>query len=155
MAEQARQRYYVHGDENEKTHGIYYCDICDGFLPEEHFSCHMEYHGNIKRYEYSMEKLKKNLKNGTCVDPRINEVTNLFAHLKTPSESEFFQWLVKQIKRDDFVGDIARDAKADEEFPIYSSSKKEIESYLSFHVGTNDVVKKAFRMAWSEFISHK
>lgn len=59
----------------------------------------------------------------------------------------FSEWLTKQKRRNDLVGDIARDAAADPTFPR-SGSKAVHERYFD---PLPDPVRFAFGHAWSEY----
>jgi uncharacterized protein YozE (UPF0346 family) len=46
------------------------------------------------------------------------------------ARSTFYSWLCQQIKRNDVIGDLARDASLDRTFPQQENSYLEIKSYL-------------------------
>jgi uncharacterized protein YozE (UPF0346 family) len=63
----------------------------------------------------------------------------------------FYQWLLPQIDRPDRVGDIARDAVIDEQFPRESNLYEEIKSYLDSQ-GACSAAIESFKESWLEYI---
>jgi len=63
----------------------------------------------------------------------------------------FYQWLLPQIERPDRVGDIARDAVVDEQFPRESNQYEEIKSYLDSQ-GACSAAIESFKEGWLEYI---
>jgi len=63
----------------------------------------------------------------------------------------FYQWLLPQIDRPDRVGDIARDAVNDNQFPRESIYYEEIESYL-LSVGACTAAIESMKESWLEYI---
>lgn len=60
----------------------------------------------------------------------------------------FYQWLLSQIDRPDRVGDVARDAAHDQEFPRDSNQYEEIERYL----GAYSAALESFKQGWLEYL---
>jgi hypothetical protein len=58
----------------------------------------------------------------------------------------FSSWLLRQVGRNDPIGDVAREAKADPEFPR-TGSVENIEAYVSLHgcSGAVEALRKAIR----------
>jgi uncharacterized protein YozE (UPF0346 family) len=50
-----------------------------------------------------------------------------------PVAASFYLWLVMQADRDDWIGDVARDAKEDTLFPKEETSYQRLQSYLIWH----------------------
>jgi len=63
----------------------------------------------------------------------------------------FFQWLLPQLERPDRVGDIARDAEADKDFPKRSNNYGEIESYL-YSAGACAAAIESLKIGWLEYL---
>ncbi len=63
----------------------------------------------------------------------------------------FYQWLLPQIDRPDRVGDIARDAVADNDYPRNSNQFQEIEFYLHSQ-GACSTAIESFKEGWLEYI---
>jgi len=63
----------------------------------------------------------------------------------------FYQWLLPQIDRPDRVGDIARDAVNDNQFPRESIYYEEIKSYL-VSLGACTAVKESMKESWLEYL---
>lgn len=149
------KRYYVHGDLSEDTPGTYFCAICDSFESRVHFDDteHVE-----KRAEWYTRKLESWKNRGSRKEARrpanaeniLAAAANDDIKKAKESRSPFYRWLLKQVERDDLVGDLARDVKDDRGFPFAVRAKKEIESYLSWKSGRQKVLE-AFKEAWSEF----
>jgi uncharacterized protein YozE (UPF0346 family) len=67
------------------------------------------------------------------------------------SRSAFHCWLEQQLKRNDPVGDLARDVKGDRKFPIAEGSRQETwKAYLERSGAVPEAIR-AFREAWREF----
>lgn len=60
----------------------------------------------------------------------------------------FYQWLLSQIDRPDRVGDIARDAAVDEDFPRDCNQYEELENYLEGHLPAIESLKQG----WLEYL---
>lgn len=63
----------------------------------------------------------------------------------------FYQWLLSQIDRPDRVGDVARDAAIDEEYPRKSNQYAEIKSYLDSQ-GACQAAIESFKEGWLEYL---
>ena len=63
----------------------------------------------------------------------------------------FYRWLVSQIDRPDRIGDAAKDANADQNFPREKSQIEEIKSYLNSH-GACSAAIESFKEGWLEYI---
>lgn len=62
---------------------------------------------------------------------------------------QFTEWLIGQCHRDDMVGDLARDVRADRNWPSHG----DLRSYTGY-VDRNSTIKKAtkaLRIAWVEY----
>jgi hypothetical protein len=64
----------------------------------------------------------------------------------------FSQWLRKQHKRDDAIGDLARDMKQDREWPrIRKETLDRYESYLKYERYAYEKAIITLRAAWQEW----
>jgi len=63
----------------------------------------------------------------------------------------FYRWLLSQIDRPGRVGDIARDAAVDEEYPRESDQYEELRSYLDSH-GASSAAIESFKEGWLEYL---
>ena len=63
----------------------------------------------------------------------------------------FYQWLLSQINRPDRVGDVARDAAADDKFPKGKHQYEEIKSYLD-SIGACSAAGESFKQGWLEYL---
>lgn len=66
----------------------------------------------------------------------------------------FYNWLKKQDKRDDPVGDLAVDAQRDPTFPRAATSKEQVIEYIyrkNLSIGMYPLVKDAIKEAWKEY----
>lgn len=52
------------------------------------------------------------------------------------------------------LGDLAKDAKADKDFPNQSSNKKEIQNYLDY-IGACSGAMEAFEVSWKAYEAYK
>ena len=66
-----------------------------------------------------------------------------------PVRGRFYRWLMRQLERDDPIGDLARDIKRDSAFPA-SGSLLEIRLHLG-SLGACGEAVRALDEAWSEF----
>lgn len=65
------------------------------------------------------------------------------------SDIEFKYWLMEQVDRDDPIGDLANDVKADKSEPIDSSS---FDGWYSFMASKfSHAALSAFEEAWTEY----
>jgi uncharacterized protein YozE (UPF0346 family) len=62
----------------------------------------------------------------------------------------FFDWLSEQRERHDPVGDFARDAWQDAQFPRCVSSREDLITYME-NRGAREDAREAAREAWDEF----
>lgn len=79
----------------------------------------------------------------------MTKINPLYGKWVLPTGYHDLGWLKKQIKRQDPVGDLSRDAARDPDFP-----KKGIrEMYLDYLriKGACEAARKAFRKAWREY----
>lgn len=65
--------------------------------------------------------------------------------------ANFYQWLLSQIDRPDRIGDVARDAAIDDEFPRESTLYEEIKRYLS-SLGASTSAIESFHAGWLEYL---
>lgn len=63
----------------------------------------------------------------------------------------FYQWLLPQVDRHDRVGDIARDAVVDKQFPRESNQYEEIKSHLD-SLGACAAAIESFKEGWLEYL---
>ena len=66
--------------------------------------------------------------------------------------SDFYIWLMHQIERDDWIGDFARDARGDKTFPIVETNYWTIINTLECNHSVCREARKAFTMAYREFM---
>lgn len=65
--------------------------------------------------------------------------------------SLFFRWLLQQTTRDDVIGDLARDAKSDVEFPRQAIDYKTLAGYLRWHPHACRKSRAALALAFHEW----
>jgi uncharacterized protein YozE (UPF0346 family) len=65
-------------------------------------------------------------------------------------EKMFYEWLTEQRDRHDPVGDFARDAWQDAQFPHGVSSRQDLISYMESR-GAREDAREAAREAWDEY----
>jgi len=65
----------------------------------------------------------------------------------------FVEWVAKQKKRDDVVGDIAEDVLSDERFPIAVDTYKEYIAYIKTKTSDAQVISAA-KEAWKEYTQY-
>lgn len=150
-------RHYFHGDEVEGQAGHYYCAYCDWFVNEKHFS-EVSHSGTDKeRYDRSVKAWKVRKKNSQDNLQRPNGAHNLFSSIpkpKKPKTSPFYRWLVKQQDRDDPIGDLSKDVRRDNGFPLESSSLEILRNRLIGKSACDEAIQ-ALEEAHKEFKSNK
>lgn len=146
-----KSRFYVHGDEHEDLPGKFYCASCELFTNKEHFNIFKHAKPHLERYHICMLKLDTKIK-GSKKHRRPTNPHNLFTQthqIDTPAKKKsgpFYRWLQKQVERIDGVGDLARNARADESFPAETSSLIKLQDYYkdqSFDDESLDTLKEA------------
>lgn len=150
------RRHYVHGDQSESEPSQYYCASCDLFVPAGHFEA--EHAGETEeRFFASMRAWKRRPARTKISAHRPAAAKNLLAEAagqqraaREASRSSFHRWLKQQAKRNDPVGDLARDVKGDKRFPVAEGSRAGLQSYLESSGAIPDALR-AFRAAWREF----
>ncbi len=141
-------RYYLHGDKSETEQDSYFCAFCDAFLSRDHFSS--ESHSGKHRERLALTK--KSLANLTRYQrPRsAQNIIDTWPREIKPAKSKFYRWLLRQLYRDDPIGDLARDVKRDKSFPIASGSLKTIQAHLKSRRACDESLQ-ALEEAWSAF----
>lgn len=150
-------RYYVHGDLHEERPNTFYCARCDSFEPIEHFADAKHVSTRAERYERSLRSWADYSKNRNTKYYRPTDAQNIIADsaiadvkAAKAARSPFFRWLLRQDKRDDPIGDFARDAMRDLSFPRTTSSLESIRlRLLHMHAASEAIV--AFDEACTEF----
>lgn len=132
----APTRYYVHGDRHQERADLYYCARCELFDFAQHFNDEAHVSTRVAWYERSIKcwrRLKTicRTKNRPVDTPNIiAEVVLSEARHERAARSPFFNWLVRQTKRDDPIGDLAADAIRDKAFPRAEKSADTVRAYL-------------------------
>ncbi len=145
-----RERYYIHGDAHEIIDNKFYCAQCDSFEHKDHFSLSGHLIENHERYLISLKILKKS------DNSRPKDSVNLFANLPKikPKVGKFYRWLEKQKDRNDPVGDFARDAISDNNFPKDRGSVIMLRQYLITKRACDEALV-TLKEAHAEFKSEK
>jgi excisionase family DNA binding protein len=147
------QRYYLHGDRNEKDPTRFYCRRCDLFEEPAHFELVDHRRHWSSDYARSAEVLRGYESQPTPRFYRPVDAKNLLAAdiaadaRATPPpapEGPFWRWLKSQADRQDPVGDFARDAVLDESFPRDATVQK-VRAYMVPFGDARDAVKEALR----------
>lgn len=131
------KRHYVHGDAHESRAQTYYCALCDTFSPAEHFDEPGNVADRARKHKFSLEAWKHASKKRNSRFYRPVDAENIIADLAAADEkreklsrSSFFRWLMRQLKRKDPIGDLARDVESDSRFPRTSDSLEALHSHL-------------------------
>ncbi|QYD69269.1 hypothetical protein KZJ38_02475 [Paraburkholderia edwinii] len=155
----SRRRYYFHGDRNEDDVSRYYCAQCDLFRPLDHFAIE---HGprTVERYIRELESLDsrptswhRSFHRPMNAVNALNEEARNFqaaAALREASRSAFHRWIVMQVDRGDWVGDLARDIKHDKDFPVEETRLDELVAHLKSERAVDEALT-ALRQAYGEF----
>lgn len=146
-------RYYLHADKADSGQDSYFCAFCDAFLPCSHFteSSHSGKHRErLALTKKSLSNLKR-LNPAKFQRPRLAEnLIDGWPKAAKPVQGRFYRWLVRQVDRDDPIGDLAGDIKRDSSFPMASSSLKAIRLHLTSQCACDEALQ-ALEEAWSEF----
>lgn len=147
----SKRRYYVHGDLHEVQPNLYYCSNCDSFEPPSHFDDASHIKNRQERYIKSLSSLKsyKNHKNYFRPSDAQNIIT-IHAETDKNAQSAFFKWLLRQLNRDDPIGDLAKDVKRDSNFPKTAKTREIIYSYIAHQRASREALV-AFDESWIEF----
>ncbi len=152
-------RYYLHGDQDEGDATLYYCARCDIFREPSHFDDQRVHSGESHemRYLASVERWSERGARSRATWCRPEDALNLLAARAVAmnaayqqSRSPFHRWLLDQVDRDDQVGDLAVDVRADRNFPVTAKTELELQLYLSKY---GDHVIESLRISWREFLA--
>lgn len=152
-----RKRHYVHGDLHETRSQTYYCARCDMFAPPKHFEEPAHVADRARKYKHSLEAWTRAPKARNAKYYRPADTENIIADVaaadvkaERASRSPFFRWLMRQLKREDPIGDLARDVETDSSFPRTSNSLEALHSHLiRMHAIPEALV--ALDEGWREF----
>jgi len=144
-----KKRYYAHGDLHENKPNLYYCAKCDAFEPLSHFDDLLHIKNRQEKYIKSLSVLKS-YKNHFRPSDAQNIIT-IHAKADKNAQSAFFKWLLRQLKRDDPIGDLAKDVKRDPDFPKTAKTREIIRSYIAHKAHVSRETLVAFDESWSEF----
>ena len=150
------RRHYIHGDQHESEPTQYFCASCDRFVPADHFEG--EHAGETEeRFFSSMRAWQRRPARSKISVQRPSNPQNLIVAAATAqrsareaSRSGFHRWLQQQVKRNDPIGDLARDVKGDRKFPIADSTRAGVQDYLELRGAVPGAIR-AFQDAWREF----
>lgn len=59
------RRYYLHGDQKEGAPDLFFCVLCDAFIPEGHFRVDHPKTNHYERYLRSLHREAQRKRNGT------------------------------------------------------------------------------------------
>jgi uncharacterized protein YozE (UPF0346 family) len=140
-------RYYVHGDASEDKPYQYLCASCDSFESVNHFEEAHHIATRAARYESSLKSWRSILKNYPGKYRRPSDAENWIADdaaadiRKTKAaHSSFYVWLLKQVGRDDPIGDLASDTRRDSSFPVSTTSDEPIRHHLRRKNASNEAL---------------
>jgi uncharacterized protein YozE (UPF0346 family) len=136
---------------------MYYCARCDFFEPAQHFDDEDHVSTRAERYQRSLGFWKRCEKARNSKYYRPSDAENIVAELATGdgkrervARSQFFRWLLRQSKREDQVGDLARDVERDRSFPRTTSSLEKVRAHLLYQHAAPQAIL-AFDEACTEF----
>jgi 5-methylcytosine-specific restriction endonuclease McrA len=149
----ASTRHYLHGDANEVGPNSFYCAFCDAFRPQEHFTDGTHRSDGYQRYRSSLKAWRAigRRKRGKPLF-RPASAENLFLTSLKPKKQEtgrFYRWLKRQRKREDPIGDLARDVARDKAFPIQSEVLDSMQAHLLHNRACAEALQ-ALEEAWTE-----
>lgn len=151
------KRYYVHGDLHEERRNHYFCFRHDFSFPREHFDDAAHVTARAATYESSLAKWTRFSKAKDLKFYRPTHAENIIAELAAAdvkaaeaARSPFHRWLFRQLKRDDLIGDLARDAERDSSFPSTSNSLEALRSHLRRRNAISEA-RVALEEGWAEF----
>lgn len=159
-----KARYFVHGDEDDANPEQYYCEFCDRFEQRSHFeSAHGDDAG--RRTLVSLKTWRKLPIDAKPQYRRPNSAPNLFQHLyrtslpapqqkgerlrRSEPSGMFHAWLCEQEWRPDNVGEFARLAACDPNFPGSSDEAEVIRQHLR---SAPAEALNGFQEAWDDFL---
>jgi uncharacterized protein YozE (UPF0346 family) len=148
-------RKYLHGDRHEAQTSLYYCSRCDAFEAEGHFfdlDAHVLDH--FERFAHALKVWKESSGSRLHRPKDAINVIQMKMAAKPKVTSAFFRWLMRQIERNDPIGDLAKDLVRDSAYPEDCNDLAELRSYLAHRTLTADVLV-AFDEACDQFKSKK
>ena len=149
MQDISKKRYYAHGDLHEDIPNLHYYAKCDVFEPPSHFDEPSHIKNRQERYNQSLSDLKR-LKN--YFRPKnTKNIVAIYAKADKKAQSPFFNWLLRQLKRDDPIGDLANDVRGDSKFPKTAVTREIIRSYIAHNTHVSREALVAFDEGWDEF----
>jgi uncharacterized protein YozE (UPF0346 family) len=149
-------RHYVHGDQSESEPSQYYCASCDFFVPAGHFEAEHageteeRFFASMRAWQRRPSRSKVNVRRPAAAKNLLAAGASAQQAAREASRSNFHRWLEQQAKRNDPVGDLARDVKADRRFPMAEGTRTALQAYLESSGAIPDAIR-AFRAAWREF----
>lgn len=150
-------RYYVHGDASEDRPHQFFCASCDLFEPADHFEEAKHISTRAARYDSSLKGWRGLAKNYPGKYRRPSDAENWIAddaaadkRKAKAARSPFYVWLLRQVGRDDPIGDLASDAKRDSSFPVSMTSDERLRRHLR-RKNACDEALVAFDEAFEEF----
>jgi len=154
------RRHYLHGDEIEDEPGVYFCVSCDKFMEAEHFDrehaakSYERYFAGLQRWQRWPARSKGGVRRPA--NPVNVVAPAALAHQAAyeASRSPFHRWLGQQVQRNGAIGDLARDVRRDNRFPVSEASREAVQRYFEAVARTPDVML-AFKRAWREFSDAK
>jgi uncharacterized protein YozE (UPF0346 family) len=135
----------------------YYCARCDAFTPPDHFDEADHVATRARKYSHSLDAWVNSPKDRHVKFYRPEDAENIVASAAAADEkaelesrSPFFRWLMGQLKREDPIGDLARDTESDRSFPRTINSLETIRSHLIRKFACGKAIV-ALDEAWKEF----
>lgn len=78
-------------------------------------------------------------------------IITIHAKADKNTQSAFFKWLLRQLNRNDQIGDLAKDVKRDPNFPKTAKTREIIYSYIAHEPFASREALVAFDECWDEF----
>jgi uncharacterized protein YozE (UPF0346 family) len=150
-------RYYVHGDLHEERPNTYYCASCDLFVAPEHFADPSHVQARAEKFNASLNSWQRFSKRHASRYYRHLGAKNIIeadaaADLRAAkaAQSPFYRWLLRQTCRNDPIGDLADDVKADRSFPVNAKELRPLKTHLLLQNAIPEALV-ALDEAWGEF----
>lgn len=150
------RRHYVHGDQHESEPTKYFCASCDLFVAADHFEAEHageteeRFFASMRAWQRRPARSKVSVHRPATAKNTIVAAATAHRAAREASRGGFHRWIESQVKRNDPVGDLARDVKGDRKFPVAEGSRAGVQAYLERSGAVPEAIR-AFRDAWREF----
>jgi len=152
------KRFYLHGDKHEDDPQQFFCRACDQFVDAAHFDSgkhndndhRSRYFDSLNRWDRGPARWKLSHRRPTDAPNIVAAKAVEVRRSAEAARSDFHCWIEQQTKRDDVIGDLAKDIMRDSKFPKHARTRSEVFGYIERTATWNGPITAA-KEAWKEF----